>query len=86
MGGTGAAGWWFGLLKLEGVCSRSSAVLWVRSCSSAYILQNDVCVLKSAFLSKEMANVFASNGVLHTCSVYFLMETHGCLLMQLNSL
>lgn len=69
---TGAAGWWFGLLELEAVCSRSSTVLWVRSCSSAYVLQDDVCMLKPVclLLSMEMANVFADNGMLHTCSIY----------------
>lgn len=72
--GTGAAGWGFGLLELEDVCSRGSTVLWVRSCSSAYVLQNDVCVLKLAclLLSTEMANVFASNGMLHSIfSIFF---------------
>lgn len=89
VGYTGAAGAWFGLLELEGVCSRSSTVLWVRSCSSACILQNYVCMLKPARLplSTEMANVFASSGRLHACSMYFFffMETYGYLLMQLNS-
>lgn len=85
VGCTGAAGWWFGLLELEGVCSRSSAVLWVRSCSSACILHNDVCMLKPACLplSTEMANVFASNGMLHVCSIFFFF--YGGLRLSLNA-
>lgn len=72
-GGTGAAGWWFGLLELEGVCYRSSAVLWIRSRSSIYVLQSDMCMFKPArlLLSTEMANVFASNGMLTSLFLFF---------------